>query len=540
MTCPTELTLLLYSDGALTGDECAATELHVATCPACRARITSLHAEAGMLAVALAHDAAPDFVPPFAPPVSRRAVIAGAALTAVAAMLIAAARTLFGVSLPTPLTWFNPFDLVGGIDITVRLAIFLAQHGGAIMDSIVETAAAAVSLCLIVWLALSVRAGRVGQSLLVCLVCALVVLPSPSHALEIRHDQDGHILVAAEETIADTLIAAGETVEINGTVEGDLIAFGRRVIIHGRIGGQVITGASSISIDGDVAHSVLAVGQTVDLSPMRIGGNLYGFGEMVNTGAQATIEQNAIVFAERATFAGPVARDIVAFGEHVEVGSTVGGALTAYAQGITLLASARIGSDLRAHVPDADNISIAPGAVIGGELVTDIDQPTAHKSPYATGEYYLLQLLRFAAAFVTGVVLLVLVPALQRVSLTGASDVFRTSAIGLLALVATPIIAIIVAVTIIGIPVALVSLLLWLAGLYLAKVVLAQFIGTRLVEASGGTRHFAVAFAAGLALVILLVNLPFIGGLLNALLTICGLGMLVLFLWRAVPQQAER
>jgi hypothetical protein len=98
--------------------------------------------------------------------------------------------------------------------------------------------------------------------------------------------------------------------------------------------------------------------------------------------------------------------------------------------------------------------------------------------------------------------------------------------------VAVPIIAVLVAATIIGIPVAMLGLLLWLAGLYLAKVVLAHVIGARLVDMSGNPRHFAVALAIGLLLVMVAVNLPFIGGLLNFVLTICGLGLLVLFVWR--------
>jgi hypothetical protein len=72
-----------------------------------------------------------------------------------------------------------------------------------------------------------------------------------------------------------------------------------------------------------------------------------------------------------------------------------------------------------------------------------------------------------------------------------------------------------------------------MAGVYLAKVVLAQFIGARILQAPATPRHYTITLGVGLALVIVLVNLPFIGGLLNFVMTVLGLGMLVLFGWRS-------
>jgi len=204
---------------------------------------------------------------------------------------------------------------------------------------------------------------------------------------------------------------------------------------------------------------------------------------------------------------------------------------------VNVLAPARISGNLTAHLPEEDHLTISPGATIGGEVDTRVRERRPEKSEYTSAGYYIGQVLRYAAAFLTGLVLLALVPSLRRAWLDDVSQALVAGGIGLVTLVAVPIIAVLVAITIIGIPIAVLGVLLWLAALYFAKIVLAHGIGARVLEASGSTRHFAVALALGLVLVLLVVELPFIGGLLNFVLTICGLGLLVLFGWRAVRRE---
>ena len=94
-------------------------------------------------------------------------------------------------------------------------------------------------------------------------------------------------------------------------------------------------------------------------------------------------------------------------------------------------------------------------------------------------------------------------------------------------------IAALVALTLIGIPIGIFGVLLWMVGLYLAKIVVGNFVGVRLLDSGGESPHFTVPLAVGLALVIIAVNLPLVGGVINFLLTILGLGLLVVYLYGA-------
>jgi len=530
--CPSELTLSMHADRELSADDAVATELHVAGCAHCRARLAGLRSEASIVAAALAHGDEAVVVPAYRRPVSRLAMVATAAGGMLVAVLVAVASDLIGGLFEGPASWFNPLDAGTFGNLGVEAAIFLAKHGGAIMTSIAKTALMAAFTALVGWLAFARRRRGRGPLLLTALLGIVVMQPMPSHALEIRHDEKT-VYIPADETIGDTLVVFGETVEVDGNVTGDVIAVGSRVSIRGHVGGQVFTAGQSVTIDGEVDGSVLGFAtETLGITSPRIARNLYGIASTVDLGRRAKIEQNAVIAGERVQLAGAVGRDVFAGGENVEVSGGVGGNLTAYAKQISLLAPARIAGNVNAHVSRADRLTVSPSAVIGGELKTELMPSHQQANKYRTGEFYLFQLLRFAAAFLTGAIVLTLVPGLRRVELDSAGDALTAGGVGLVALVATPIIAVLIAITMIGLPLGAFGLLLWLVSIYLAKVVLAQFVGARFLEAPGKPRHYTMALALGLALVIVVVNLPFVGGLLDFVLTILGLGMLVLFLWR--------
>jgi hypothetical protein len=533
--CPSELMLTMHADRALAPADAVATELHLGSCADCRARLAALRSEVSVVAAALAHDDEPITMPAYRRPVSRLAMVA----TAVGGMLVAAGVTvasdLIGNLLQGPVTWFNPFDAGTFAEVGVDAAIYLAKHGGAIMASLAKAALMAVFTTLVGWFAFTRRRRNHGPLLLAALLGVVALQPATSRALEIRHDEKG-VFVPAGEVIDDTLIVAGENVEIAGDVTGDLIAVGRHVTVRGHVGGQLFAAGQTVNVDGEVGDSVIGIAETLGVAAARIGRNLYGVGSSVELKPAARVEANAVVGGERVQLAGTVGRDVLGGGETLDVSGAVGGALTGYAEQFTLLAPARIAGNVTAYVASADDFTVSPGAVIGGEREMKLIKAHEHRNRYLTGGFYLAQLLRFAAALLAGAVLLTLVPTLRRISLDGASDALLSGGVGLVTLVATPIIAVLVAVTLIGLPIAFFGLLLWIAGIYLAKIVIAHFVGVRLLEQPDKARHYTLQLATGLALVIALINLPLIGGVLNFLLTILGLGVLVLHVQRAIRQ----
>jgi cytoskeletal protein CcmA (bactofilin family) len=366
---------------------------------------------------------------------------------------------------------------------------------------------------------------------LLSVLLLVAALPLPSHAFELRKS-DGATAVAAGETIDDTLLAVGQTVSIDGDVNGDLLAFARVVTIRGHVAGDVIIGGETVDIQGNVGGSLYAAGRGVTIKQLRVGRNLYTAGGNVTVESGVEIAGNATAAGDNVSIDGKVGIDLTTAGNALVMRGEITRNVNAFGQTVTLLAPASVGGNLVAHVAAADNLQIAPGATVRGTVDKQISKGPRGQSAvskYLTVSFYTWQLVRIAAAFLAGVLLLWAVPGLRTATVADAGAGFKAGAIGLVTAIALPVVALIACITVVGIPLGILSAIVWLLGLYFAKIVVAQMIGRKLFAAPHGVPHYAATLLAGLVIVFVAINLPWIGWLIGLALTLLGLGMIVTF-----------
>ena len=252
--------------------------------------------------------------------------------------------------------------------------------------------------------------------------------------------------------------------------------------------GNDATDADQIVLHGEL---VVAEGETVDAAvifdgPARVEG---------------TVIEALVVFNGRVEITGTVRRDVVVFNGEVVV---------------------RAGAQIDGNLVTRGTTTVEEGAVIGGEQRslagtdwTDIGLA----GRFAWWVAYTISTL------ILGLILLLVAPRVDPAVAWAARE--RTGAaigIGLAVFILLPIVALLLLVTIVGIPLG-VFLLLALSLLYTAAYVLgAHAIGRRLVR-EPKSRY--VAFLAGLAIVRVLGLIPIVGGLTWVLVAIFGFGVMV-------------
>ncbi|MEZ5559096.1 MAG: zf-HC2 domain-containing protein [Pseudomonadales bacterium] len=529
MTHPSELMRTRYADRALPEAQAAALQRHLVDCADCRASVDALIAERVALRRALrlgeATHELPGFVP--APTIGRLVAWLGWGALGLWAVNMAWLSLVSEASLPGWLRWLAPDALTLGIDLAVGLLANLFATG---LDPIVEAAQSAgwrIVLTVLslfgLWLLLRPKLdGAVARVVPLLMSGALVFAAAPSHAVEVRHDET-RVTIAAGETVDDTLIVAAQDVVIEGTVTGDLFVMGEQVIVRGRVGGVLVAMAERIDVDGGVAGSVLALGERVTLSGGPLGGNLFGAGRAVTLQSGTSVAGNVLLGASEVRVDGEVGRDLLTLAEQAFVAGSVLGNLDAYAGHVELAPTARVAGDLTARVKQADALQVAEGASVAGE--TGVSTWPERPSKYLTLDYYLGEVLQFLGAFIAGLALLYLFPALFRVRLMATPQLLTTAAFGSVALIATPVLAAAAMLTLIGVPLGVLALLLWLVSLYVAGIVTANLAGRLLLD--GDDRGPALPLLAGLTLLFVLINLPFVGGLIRLVATVVGLGLIV-------------
>lgn len=535
MSCFPELTYAIYADGELPAEEARAAEAHLAVCARCRTLVEALRAENRLLAEVLPEAEAE--MPGVARPARPLDLLWAALPTLAAAAGLQAILDWVGeLSPPGGVDWLNPFGL--GLQMTLLFngVFYFVEEGAAMLFSNFTTISVVVLGALLLGggvLLLRRRPGTV--TVLVTLALVLGLAPSVA-ALEKRTGTN--ITVPKGQTVDDTLLARGDTINIDGVVTGNLIAFGNRVAIKGTVQGDVICFARSVEVDGTVGGNVYGFAQWVNLRG-QVARSVNTFTQRFQLDPDARVDADIIAFAEEANLDGTVGRDVSTYAKSTDVRGTVGRNLIARSERVTLLAPARVGGNLTAYVPREDKVHIDPGATVAGTTKTHVAKERA--SRYVRPKFYFWQAVRLVAAFLTGLLVFWLFPVLFGARLETAGAFLRTVGVGFLVLVATPVAAIIAGITLIGLPIALLSLAAWLAALYLAKILVAAFVGEALLRAGAGQPgQFALNLLVGLLIVYAAINVPYVGGWIHFLAMLLGFGAAVMQVlrWRQQPQPA--
>ena len=472
------------------------------------------------LRVALRAAEVPGEVPAFVPPVSLAALLGWTVVAAFGMTL--AWSSLTTTELPRWLQWWTP-DAVG-VGIDFALALMRRLVGG---DPLLETGGSVTGIALLAavaaaWLLTRRQAQRAAPLCLsLCVATLLMTSAAPSDAFEVRRAKD-RVTIPADETIDDTLIVMADSILIEGTVTGDLIALGERVTLRGRIDGTLVAVAEELKIGGQVADTVLGLGRNVEFWGAALGANAYGAGRSVTISADSTVAGSTALASEAVEVHGQIGRDLLALAKGVSLLGSVGGDLSAYGERADLGAAARVGGDLTAKLQHTDNLSVSPDATVEGE--TDLTTWPEEPNRYLTLKFYITEALQLLAAFLTGLVLFLLIPGLREARLQRGADVLATAVVGVVALFVVPALALIAILTLIGAPLGIIALLAWLAALYAAGIVTAALLGQRLLNGNG--HRDAIMLLVGLAVVFVLINLPFVGNMMRLLVILLGLGVI--------------
>jgi hypothetical protein len=233
---------------------------------------------------------------------------------------------------------------------------------------------------------------------------------------------------------------------------------------------------------------------------------------------QGETVQTAVIFNGNATIEGMVAETLVVFNGRTEIAGTVGEDVIVFNGSVILRSGSRVGGD----VVSRQAPQIEDGATVGGSVD---DLPTRW-------DYWDITFVgRFAwwlaytvSTLVLGLVLLLLARGLDPASVRSLRDrLGATIGFGLLWFVLLPIVAVLLFVTVVGIPLGL-FLLFALGLVYSIGYVVGALALGRLVVKEPTSRY--LAFLAGWGALRVIALVPFLGGVAWFVGTVLGLGTL--------------
>jgi hypothetical protein len=247
---------------------------------------------------------------------------------------------------------------------------------------------------------------------------------------------------------------------------------------------------------------------------------------------RGTVVDGVFVVSGDVLIAGRVDGDVVVLAGNVLLGGRVDGNLVATSGRTRLLPRARIGGDL---IHGEERPLLAPTAVVRGE-VEEVTWEDAFGLPLLIGALVFWLAVSISAA-ILGVLLLLIAPRAADAAFEQAETRFWTAVgIGAGIFVALPLIALLAAILVVGLPLAIGIGLALLPLAAVAYVTAAWALGRTLVKPPSDP---ILAFLAGLAILRAAALVPVLGLLVGLGAVIAGLGLLGAAIAAARPGPAR-
>lgn len=333
--------------------------------------------------------------------------------------------------------------------------------------------------------------------------------------------------------------SAGGEVRTTAPMTGDFTAAGGRVVVEHAVGGDVTVAGGSVELKAPIGDDLRAGGGDVRLDT-TVGGEMFAAGANLELGPGAVVNHGARLFGSNVLVQGRVVGPLEARGERVKIDGEVQGDAQVAAEHIELGPKAKIGGSLR--YATAGELVKAEGATVAGALMRDESlferrersRSSASASERARRTSWGGGVFTYIAVLACTALLLLLVPAFAGRAAQRVHDApWASLGAGFATLVAVPVLAVLLFITLLGIPVGIAVLALYPALLLVGFIVSVLFIAHLLPPAlhrplPAGFGPSMGWFALALLLVMLIAKLPFLGALLVAFVALAGLGACVL------------
>lgn len=326
------------------------------------------------------------------------------------------------------------------------------------------------------------------------------------------------------QQFGDDLYLSGGRVTMQRAVPGDAVVAGGRVSVTGDVSGDALVAGGEVSIESDIGQDLYAAGGDVRVAG-AVGESARLAGGRVTIAPDAEIAGAVTVAAGDVTVDGHVRGYALISAGRTQINGRIDGDLRVMGGELALGPNAVVQGRLEHH--SATPARIAPGAQVQGGVN---EAPAAEPAEHVTGGLWMVAVW-LVGWIVAGAVLIGLAPrASRRVTQALREHTLVAPLLGVALLVGLPVLALLLLITVVGIPLGLLTGLLLLALLLLGGLATAVALGDAVAERKAPARTWQRIVATALALILLfaLGMLPYVGWLVWLLALLFGVGAIVL------------
>jgi cytoskeletal protein CcmA (bactofilin family) len=360
----------------------------------------------------------------------------------------------------------------------------------------------------------------------------LVALLVPSAVLAFNVKTADSVYIKEDEVVEGNMYIASNNITIEGVVNGDLIALGQNINVKGKIMGDIISVSQNLNVEGEIGGNIRSITNTASLINTTVKRNVNLIGTNILINENSNINWDALILAGVAEMRG-----------------TVQGSLHGMVD--KLLISGDVNKDVSFTINQNNNyyqdepIKITDDSNIKGDFNYSYNKNLNIDESLVAGAINFNKkdiennwqkniwnfIIAVFSALVVGLVFISISKKEMAIIQEKVNSRYKKSLlIGLGILFLTPIISVILMLTIIGIPLGFIMLIFWFILLYFAQIMVGLGLGKQIREKLFKTKkkNIMADLVIGITILYLLFSIPIFGKIIMFLSTLLGLGVI----WR--------
>jgi cytoskeletal protein CcmA (bactofilin family) len=304
-----------------------------------------------------------------------------------------------------------------------------------------------------------------------------IMLLMPSFVFAATFGQADDYTLPSTEITPGNHYAAGANVNIDGEVNGDLIAAGGNVYINNNVTSDATLAGGNLFINGEIGEDLRIGGGNISIFS-NVNGELMAGAGIVKIGSKAVIGKDAHIGGGQLIIDGEFAGDLTLAGDEVVFNGQAVGNVFIDAPMITLGENARIDGALHYKTKEAIQ---GLSAIVAGEITFEqiITKHDGDDKNYLAGLIGGMMIFRFLMTLAFAFIIFAIFKKYTTDTIEHSIKKFGMSLLaGLIVVIVTPIISILLLITLLGAPftVILVSYAVILS--VLAKILASMMLGT--------------------------------------------------------------
>ncbi len=519
-----EMTCLLYLEGELASPRATELEAHARECAECGALLRALRAESLLLTASLREADEP------LPARLNVRQESGAARWAWLMGLGLAGAGAYMVWTGLIVPWQESASQSGmGVGSLLTMLFFsgaLWKGWSSMIDTIQAAALVTLAVGALAFLRGKWRRRTTFAAVLAALAL-LVGLPQPASAAEV-HKAATYALPAGQE-VHDDLIVTGDSIRIDGKVDGDVIVFGHNVTVNGHVTGDVIGFAQNLRVGGIVDGNIRGFVNVLTLDG-TVAKNVSVFAQTLELNSDGKIGGTLTPFTQECVLDGKLGGSMLAFDGRTDLEGTVGGSVQLYGNQLSIASTAVIDGPIQftgQQQPD-----VAQGAHLASPVQFVQAEPhQRQREDYVRTAVH--QVLRYGAAVLMGLLLMSVLPGLYLDGVRSAGHFGVAMGVGSLSLISFIALVILSLVLLFaGVGAGLAIALAYVPMMYLAQVFVGAWLGNIILGEKAGIGAQLGHVALGLLIIHGVEMVPFLGVLASGVILAWGSGAFLMAIYR--------